>query len=579
MRLSVTKSKNSTSFFVIRSIYKGGKRTSEVVERLGTEKYIKETYSCEDAHAWAKAYVEKLNNNEKERVHKVLVPYYTDKRINLNEQHSFNIGYLFLKQIYHKLNIPNICRKISEKRNFTYDLNEILAYLIYGRIMFPSSKLSCFEQSKELFENPNFELQHIYRALEVIAEESDFIQSQLYLNSCKVLKRSTGVLYYDCTNFFFETEHQEGLKQYGISKEHRPNPIVQMGLFMDKSGIPLAFCINPGNQNEQLSLTPLEKTIMQDFQLSKFVVCTDAGLASNANRKFNNWGERAFITTQSVKTLKSSLKKWALSPERWHLNGSDKIYDISEIADTPENQDKIFYKSKYIEGYDDDRDIEFNQNMIVTFSLKYKKYQESIRNEQIERANKAIESNSEKIDKCKATDYRRFIARKKITSNGEIATQTVYTIDDNVIEKEAQYDGFYAVCTNLDDEPEEIVKINHNRWEIEESFRIMKTEFKSRPVYLKRDDRIKAHFMTCFMALLIFRILEKQLKENYSSREIIECLKGMNITKADESGYIPAYTRTEITDALHENAGFTTDYCLLTKSLLKKICKQTEKKK
>lgn len=579
MRLSVTKSKNSTSFFVIRSIYKGGKRTSEVVERLGTEKYIKETYSCEDAHEWAKAYVEQLNKNEKERIHKVLVPYYTDKRIDLNEQHSFNIGYLFLKQIYHKLNIPHICRKISEKRNFTYDLNEILAYLIYGRIMFPSSKLSCFEQSKELFENPNFELQHIYRALEVIAEESDFIQSQLYLNSCKVLKRSTGVLYYDCTNFFFETEHQEGLKQYGISKEHRPNPIVQMGLFMDKSGIPLAFCVNPGNQNEQLSLTPLEKTIMQDFQLSKFVVCTDAGLASNANRKFNNWGERAFITTQSIKTLKSSLKKWALSPEGWHLNGSDKTYDISEIDDTPENLDKIFYKSKYIEGYDDDRDIEFNQNMIVTFSLKYKKYQESIRNEQIERANKAIESNSEKIDKCKATDYRRFISKKKITSNGEMATQTVYTIDDKVIEKEAQYDGFYAVCTNLDDEPEEIVKINHNRWEIEESFRIMKTEFKSRPVYLKRDDRIKAHFMTCFMALLIFRILEKQLKEHYSSREIIECLKGMNITKADESSYIPAYTRTELTDALHENAGFITDYCLLTKSLLKKICKQTEKKK
>lgn len=577
MRLSVTKSKNSTSFFVIRSIYKGKKRTSEVVERLGTENYIKETYGCEDAYAWAKDYVDKLNREEIEKLHKVLVPYYTDKRINLNEQNSFNIGYLFLKQIYHKLNIPDICNKISKRRNFTYDLNEILAYLVYGRILFPSSKLSCFEQSKDLFEQPKFELQHIYRALEVVASESDFIQSQLYLNSCKILKRSTGVLYYDCTNFFFETEHQEGLKQYGVSKEHRPNPIVQMGLFMDKSGIPLAFCINPGNQNEQLSLTPLEKTIMQDFQLSKFVVCTDAGLASDANRKFNNWGERAFITTQSIKTLKVTLKKWALAPEGWRLSGSDKVYDISKIPDTYENQDKIFYKCRYIEGYDDERDIEFNQNMIVTFSLKYKKYQESIRNEQIDRARKAIESNPSKIDRHNATDYKRFIAKSKVTIDGETATKTVYAIDDKTIEKEAQYDGFYAVCTNLEDEPEEIVKINHNRWEIEESFRIMKSEFKSRPVYLKRDERIKAHFMTCFMALLVFRLLEKQLREEFTCREIIDCLRKMNITKADDFNYIPAYTRTELTDALHENAGFKTDYCLLTNNSMKKVCKKAEK--
>ena len=578
MRLSVTKSKNSTSFFVIRSIYNGGKRTSEVVERLGTEKYIKETYGCEDAHAWAKAYVDKMNKDEKDKLHKVLIPYYTDKRINLNEQNSFNIGYLFLKQIYYKLNIPDICRKISARRSFTYDLNEIFASLIYGRILFPSSKLSCFEQSKDLFEQPKFELQHIYRALEVIASESDFIQSQLYLNSSKILKRSTGVLYYDCTNFFFEIEHQEGLKQYGISKEHRPNPIVQMGLFMDKSGIPLAFCINPGNQNEQLSLTPLEKTIMQDFQLSKFVVCTDAGLASNANRRFNNWGERAFITTQSIKTLKAPLKKWALSSEGWKLSGSDEIYDISELEDTPENQGKIFYKSRYIDGYDDERDIEFNQTMIVTFSLKYKKYQENISNEQIERARKTIESNPSKIDNKKSTDYRRFITKTKITLEGEVANKTVYAINDKTIEKEAQYDGFYAVCTNLEDEPEEIVKVNHDRWKIEESFRIMKSEFKSRPVYLKRDTRIKAHFMTCFMALLIFRLLEKQLNEAFTCSEIIDCLKKMNITKADDSNYIPAYTRTKLTDALHKNAGFNTDYCLLTNTTIKKICKKAEKK-
>lgn len=579
MRLSVTKSKNSTSFFVIRSIYKGTKRSSEVVEKLGTEKYIKETYGCDDAYAWAKAYVEKLNLKEKEKNHKVLVPYDTNQRIDFNEQNSFNIGYLFLKQIYHKLCAHDICKKISEHRNFKFDLNEILAYLVYDRILSPSSKLSCFEQAKNWFEQPKFELQHIYRALEVISSESDFIQSQLYMNSLKILKRSTGVLYYDCTNFFFETECQEGLKQYGISKEHRPNPIVQMGLFMDKSGIPLAFCINPGNQNEQLSLTPLEKTIMQDFQLSKFVVCTDAGLASDANRKFNNWGDRAFITTQSIKKLKAPLKKWALSPEGWRLKGSDTVYDISKIEDTPENHDKIFYKCKYIEGYDNERDIEFNQNMIVTFSFKYKKYQEDIRNQQIERAKKAIEKNPSNVDIHKSTDYKRFIAKERITTDGETAAKTIYALDTKTIEKEAQYDGFYAVCTNLEDNPEDIIKINHSRWEIEESFRIMKSEFKSRPVYLKRDERIKAHFMICFIALLIFRLLEKQLDEKFTCREIIESLREMKVAKASDAGYIPTYTRTALTDTLHEKAGFKTDYCLLTHNTMKKICKKAEKKK
>ena len=575
MRLMISPSKNAKSFYVIQSIRRNGKNSSEIVEKLGTEKYIKETYGVEDAEAWARAYVEKLNQDEVNKIHKVLIPFATDTRIPVGKQLSFNAGYFFLQKIYYQLGLPSICKKIAKNHSFDYDLNSILSRLVYGRILYPSSKLSCMEQSKSLIEQPNFELHHIYRALSVLAENSDYIQAQLYKNSKKIIKRSTGVLFYDCTNYFFEIEQEAGIKQYGVSKEHRPNPIVQMGLFMDKSGIPLAFCINKGNQNEQLSLKPLEQQIMRDFELSKFVICTDAGLSSEANRKFNNYGERSFITTQSIKKLKENLKAWALDPTGWSLEGSEETFDISQLEDTPENHKKLFYKQQWIEGWDEEREIAFNQNLIVTYSLKYKQYQQTIRNRQVERAIKAMQ-NPSTLERHTQTDAKRFIIKTNVTNDGEIAENKVYQLNTEAIQEEAKYDGFYAVCTNLDDDPWEIAKINHDRWEIEESFRIMKSEFSARPVYLQRDDRIEAHFLTCFIALLLYRILEKQLGEKYTCEEIIETLRNMNMTSVGNEGYIPAYTRTEITDDLHHNAGFHTDYELTTQKSMAGIIRRTK---
>ena len=575
MRLMISPSKNAKSFYVIQSIRRNGKNSSEIVEKLGTEKYIKETYGVEDAEAWARAYVEKLNQDEVNKIHKVLIPFATDTRIPVGKQLSFNAGYFFLQKIYYQLGLPSICKKIAKNHSFDYDLNSILSRLVYGRILYPSSKLSCMEQSKSLIEQPNFELHHIYRALSVLAENSDYIQAQLYKNSKKIIKRSTGVLFYDCTNYFFEIEQEAGIKQYGVSKEHRPNPIVQMGLFMDKSGIPLAFCINKGNQNEQLSLKPLEQQIMRDFELSKFVICTDAGLSSEANRKFNNYGERSFITTQSIKKLKENLKAWALDPTGWSLEGGEETFDISQLEDTPENHKKLFYKQQWIEGWDKEREIAFNQNLIVTYSLKYKQYQQTIRNRQVERAIKAMQ-NPSTLERHTQTDAKRFIIKTNVTNDGEIAENKVYQLNTEAIQEEAKYDGFYAVCTNLDDEPWEIAKINHDRWEIEESFRIMKSEFSARPVYLQRDDRIEAHFLTCFIALLLYRILEKQLGEKYTCEEIIETLRNMNMASVGNEGYIPAYTRTEITDDPHHNAGFHTDYELTTQKSMAGIIRRTK---
>jgi transposase len=580
MRLKVSKSKNAASLYVIKSIYKNGVRTSKIVEKLGTEAELREKLNGADPYEWAKEYIKKLNEEEKEQTRKILVPYEQSKIIPKNEQRSFNGGYLFLQRIYRELGLHKICKRISQRYKFDFDLDSILSRLVYGRVIFPSSKLATHELSKKFIEQPNFDLHQIYRALEVLAKETDFIQSALYENSLKIFKRNTGVLYYDCTNYFFEIEQEDGKKQYGPSKDHKPNPIIQMGLFMDGDGIPLAFSMNKGNMNEQLTLKPLEKKIISDFELSKFIVCTDAGLASEENRKFNDKDGRAFITTQSIKKLKEHLKKWALAPDGWKLPGSEKNYDISKLEElmekaNPEDREKIrskvFYKERWIKEND------FEQRLIVTYSIKYRDYQRKIRNGQIERAQKLIDTNPTKLKKCNPNDYKRFVHKTSCTSDGEVAEKEILSIDSSLILKEEAFDGFYAVCTNLEDDASEIIKVNRRRWEIEECFRIMKSEFKARPVYLSNDDRIEAHFITCFISLILYRLLEKRLNEKFTCQEIITGLRDMNFLEIKGDGYIPTYTRTDFTDALHDAFGFRTDYQIVTSGAMKKIFKETKK--
>jgi transposase len=403
----------------------------------------------------------------------------------------------------------------------------------------------------------------------MIAVEKDFIQAELYKNSMKQYKRNTGVIYYDCTNYFFEIEQEDGLRQYGPSKEHRPNPIVEMGLFMDSDGIPLAFCIHKGNQNEQQTMTPLEKKILSDFQLSKFVVCTDAGLASYDNRKFNNAGGRAFITTQSIKKLKAHIKQWALDPNGWCLPDDKKLYNINQLNEE-KDKEKVYYKGQWI------NENGLEQKLIVSYSLKYRDYQRKIRQNQIERAQKLIDTNPTKLKKANQNDYKRFIAKTNCTADGEVAQKETYSLNTDVIATEEAYDGFYGICTNLEDDAAAIIKVNSRRWEIEECFRIMKSEFKARPVYLGRDDRIEAHFTTCFIALMIYRFLEKKLGEAFTCHEIIDGLRNLNFLKSKGEGYIPTYTRTDFTDALHEAYGFRTDTQIVNFSQMKNIFKATK---
>lgn len=575
MRLGYSRSKNSIFYYAQKTVYVDGKNKSMIVKKFGSEKYICDTYGVTDAKAWAQEQVALMNLAEKEETATVSIDFSPVKSLEDNTQRCFNGGYLFLQDIYYELGLDRISKAVAKKHGFKYNLNSILSRLIYARILYPASKKSTYEDSHKFIEQPDFELHQIYRALSVIAEESDYIQSTLFKNSMKLSKRKTGVIYYDCTNFYFEIEQAEDDKQYGVSKENRPLPIVEMGLFMDAEGIPLAFCINPGNQNEQLSLIPLEEKLLADFDMSQFVVCTDAGLSSTANRKFNDDrnGNRAFVTTQSIKKLKKHLKDWTLDVTGWKLSGDseDTCYDISSIDET-EYKDSIFYKSRWI------KEDGLEQQLIITYSVKYRDYQRTIRSRQIERALRTLKNGKASVESKRQNDPKRFIKAAHATKEGEVADKTVYYIDETIVKEEEIYDGFYAVCTNLEDDAQAIVKINKRRWEIEECFRIMKSEFDARPVYLQDSERIKAHFMTCFIALIVYRYLEKKLDEKYACSQLIDCLREMNFLRFEGKGYIPTYAKTKLTDDLHAAFGFNTATEIIPIMKMKNICAQTKKK-
>lgn len=569
MKVCISKSKNTTIYYLSKSVRIGSRTTTKTIEKIGTYDEIKEKCGDMEPLEWAKKYAAKRSAEEKAAKQDVIMKCSSSMLIDKNVRRSCNAGYLFLLDIYYSLGIDKICAEISEKYKFEYDLNEILSMLVCSRIIAPGSKRSSLEEANGFVEQPKCSLHQIYRALEVIAKENDFFQSQLYKNSQSITERRKDVLYYDCTNYYFEIEDEDDFRKYGVSKEHRPNPIVQMGLFIDSDGIPLSFSVFDGNFSEQPSMTPLEKKILQDFDTSDFVVCTDSGLSSMANRRFNSIQGRGFVTAQSIKKLKGFLQDFCLGDDGWYLPGSDRRYKLSEL-DEEKDCDRVFYKDRWI----NENDLE--QHLIVTYSIKYRNYQRAVRGRQIVRAEKLAE-NPSSLSRKKENDPKRFVMQEHCTTDGEAAEKTITSLDQNRIDNEMKYDGFYAVCTNLEDDVSDIIRINQKRWEIEECFRIMKTEFKARPVYLSRRDRITAHFTTCFTALVIYRMLEKKLENRFTCEEIIGTLRDMNMMIAPGEGYIPTYTRTDLTDALHGAFGFRTDYQITSQKSMRKILNQTRK--
>lgn len=572
MNLHITKSKNAESFYIAKSYAKsGGGTSSKIIRKLGTLEQLLPEHgpTRDDVLAWAKNEVKlETEKYKKEKEAKtIMIPFRADRQLDYGVQKFYRGGYLFPQSVYYGMQMHKLCRKLKAKYKFRYDINAILSDLVYARILEPASKRSSYKTAMEFLEKPSYAIHDVYRALDVLGTECDFIQSEVYKNSSFLGKRNDKILYYDCTNYYFEMEQESGSIKYGKSKEHRPNPIIQMGLFMDGDGIPLAFSLFPGNTNEQKSLKPLEEKILHDFGCQKFIYCSDAGLASESIRTYNHMGERAFIVTQSIKRLAKEDREWALSRTGFKRVSDDKPVDITVLD---EDDTGLYYK-----------DIPYtpkklHQRLIVTYSPKYARYQKSIREKQVERAEKMLASGNTKKNRKNPNDPARFIGSVSVTNDGEIAKEHKY-LDVEKISSEAQYDGLYAVCTDLlDDDVNGILKVSEGRWQIEECFRIMKTDFSARPVYLQDENRIKAHFLICFLALLLYRMIEKRLDYRYTCDEILHTLKTMNFAEVEEQGFMPLYKREKITDALHDACGFRTDYQFITKSSMKTIQKKSK---
>lgn len=568
MRVSISKSKNYTFLYIIKDFIFNGKRTTKIVEKLGTieslEKALNKNY--DEVLAWAKEKAMLKTQEEKEDQKKVVFALDGKSLIPIDKDRSFNCGYLFLQSILYKLKINNTFRNISNKYKCEYSLESVFTDLIYSRIISPSSKKTTYEFSKKLLEAPKYTLTDVYRSLSIFSKETDTILKDLYRNSYFIHKRNTKALYYDCTNYYFEIEDEDGYKRYGKSKEHRPNPIIGMGLFMDGDGLPLSYSLYPGNQNEQVTLKPLEKRIIKDFELSKFIYCSDAGLSSTSNKKFNSFGSRAYIITQSLKKLKQKDKELALDKNRFKSISNPLLkLDLNNI-----NEDDFYYQELPL-------DNTISERLIITYSPKYAAYQKNIRNKQVERALAMINKNGKvKKERRNPNDPSRFIKSISTNSNGE-KIETTCLLNEDLINEEKKYDGFYAITTNLiDDDISKIIAVSERRWQIEQCFRIMKTDFKARPVYLKRQDRINAHFLTCFTSLLVIRLLEILTEKKYTVNQLLTTIRSMYLTKTGYGQYIPSYTRTAITDNLHDTFKYRTDYEVITGKDLRKIIKESK---
>lgn len=575
MRVTTSKSKNSESFYITQSYTNSqGKSTSKTIRKLGTlAELSKRLHTDRDGVlAWAneQARLETARYKSEKEDALVMVPFHSNKLMDYHKQKLFTGGYLFLQSIYYGLKMDSICRKIKSRYKFEYDLNAILSDLIYTRVLVPSSKSSSFRTAKQFLEPPTYRLHDVYRALSVLAREMDFIQAEVYKNSFFLGSRNDRILYYDCTNYYFEIEQEDGDKKYGKSKEHRPNPIIQMGLFTDGDGLPLAFSLFPGNQNEQKSLKPLETKILQQFGCEKFIYCSDAGLASEDNRAFNHMGQRSFIVTQSIKKLPAEDRTWALDRNGFKRLSDDASMDITKLSE--DDKDQLYYKDEPFTTK------KLHQRLIITYSPKYASYQKAVRAEQIARAEKMVANGTLKKQRKNPNDPARFVNKIAATEEGEKA-KIHYYLDLDKIAEEELYDGLYAVCTDLlEDDVADILKVSEGRWQIEDCFRTMKTDFEARPVYLTREDRIKAHFLTCFLSLLHFRLLKRSLKDAYTTEQLLQTLRNIKFADVEEQGFMPVYERQKITDDLHETCGFRTDYQFITKRKMKGIQKKSKQR-
>ena len=602
MKLWYDKKSKDPNYFIQMGIRNGKKTTTKNVARIGRHSELLKI--TDDPLAYAKEQVKKFNEEYQiqNRMSLEIKVDFAEKIKAANAANSkstlFNIGYFFLQQFYHDLDIGSFFRSATADMKNEFDPNLVNRFLTYSRILHPDSKLGTYQNLDRYYEQPEFDYVHILRTMDILQEHYEDYISHLYNASCRIVKRDTSVCFYDCSNYYFEIESDDddyadevtgetikGLRKYGPSKEHRPNPIVEMGLFMDKDGIPLSMCITSGSDNEQTTAVPLEKQLTKMFKGKKFIYCADAGLGSLNIRNFNSMGGRAFVVTQSIKKLSGALRQAVFNDTGYRLLSTDEPATIQDMKafdkHSPENKDLYNYRIYKIIPADKSFDLGLYeekvckngtvrkikskaivpQKVIVSFSRKMMEYQRHIRSRQIERAKKLLKNLDPDTYKKGPHDVTRFIKRTSSAKSGESVTDN-YELDLDVIKGEEKYDGFYAVATNLDDPAKDILGISANRYKIEDCFRVMKTNFSARPVFHQKRERIIAHFMICYTALLIYRLLEKKLDmygTHFTVNNIIETLDSMDVANVEDMCYMSTYTSSRVCTALNAVTGLGLD--------------------
>ena len=568
----VPSGKDDAILYYAVSIRKGKKTTSKNVRRIGRLSELKKEYTDPIAHFRAEA---KRLTDEGRSESSFEIP--ANLMLDPMKKRRVMLGYIFPQSVYYSLGLDMVMRGIRNESKATYDFNRIMRDLIIGRVLSPLSKSSTYEKAFSFPEPPDYDLQHVYRSLSLMAKSFDLIEEKAFKGMKKYADVDTSVTYYDCTNFYFEIEEEDGFRTYGKSKENRPNPIVQMGLFLDRNGLPISMCINPGRTNEQKTMIPLEKLMTERFGIKKFVVCADCGLSGKRNLRFNSTENHGFVVTKSLKKVSEDVRARLMGDGGWKRFGdaSGRLYSLKEIREDANLRDVIFYHDeRFAMGSDG-----FEERIVTTYCGRLREYQRSVRERQLQRAMELVRQG--KIRKgVNQNDVRRFIVVDSVTENGEVAEKKVFSIDRERFEEESEYDGFYAVTTDLDDDPGEIIRINRGRWEIEESFRIMKSDFDGRPVFVSREDRIRAHFLTCYLAFMIFRIIEQKLNKGdvrYTDPEILRTLRDYEAIDA-ENFYVGAMEGKAVR-ALESTFGLVGSMTALSKAQFRRLVARSKKEK
>ena len=568
----VPSGKDDAILYYAVSIRKGKKTTSKNVRRIGRLSELKKEYTDPIAHFRAEA---KRLTDEGRSESSFEIP--ANLMLDPMKKRRVMLGYIFPQSVYYSLGLDMVMRGIRNESKATYDFNRIMRDLIIGRVLSALSMSSTYEKAFSFPEPPDYDLQHVYRSLSLMAKNFDLIEEKAFKGMKKYADVDTSVTYYDCTNFYFEIEEEDGFRTYGKSKENRPNPIVQMGLFLDRNGLPISMCINPGRTNEQKTMIPLEKMMTERFGIEKFVVCADCGLSGKRNLRFNSTENHGFVVTKSLKKVSEDVRARLMGDGGWKRFGdaSGRLYSLKEIREDANLRDVIFYHDeRFAMGSDG-----FEERIVTTYCGRLREYQRSVRERQLQRAMELVRQG--KIRKgVNQNDVRRFIVVDSVTENGEVAEKKVFSIDRERFEEESEYDGFYAVTTDLDDDPGEIIRINRGRWEIEESFRIMKSDFDGRPVFVSREDRIRAHFLTCYLAFMIFRIIEQKLNKGdvrYTDPEILRTLRDYEAIDA-ENFYVGAMEGKAVR-ALESTFGLVGSMTALSKAQFRRLVARSKKEK